>query len=406
MQEQAQVVIIGSGICGSSIAYHLAELGWTDIVMLEQGPLISGTTSHAPGLIGQLRSNVSLVRLLEESVRLYQTLQVASAPGFFQVGSLRLASSLPRLAEIRRQHAFAASIGLPTALVTAAEAQSLFPLMELQGVEGALLVPTDGSARAPILAEAMRQAAQTAGVGVFPRSRVTGIEVTNGRVCSVRTAAGVIKTEIVVAATGIWSPLIGAMAGVAIPLQPMQHQVIWTEPLPELPLEQPMANMRDPDHLVYFRQDGQSLVMGGYELDPRPFAVEAIPDNDNPTRQVFDAAHFASLMVGACTRVPRLHDIPLARQLNGIESFTPDGEFILGEAPEVGGFWTACGFCAHGVSGAGGVGKALAEWIVTGSPSLDLAMMDIRRFGGRLMAQEELLRRTSQIYHNYYSKIT
>lgn len=406
MQQRARVVIIGSGICGSSIAYHLAKLGWKELVLLEQGALISGTTSHAPGLVGQLRSNPSLVALLLDSVALYRTLTVDGEPGFFEVGSLRLASSRARLEELQRQNAYAPTVGLPTELLTATEAQALFPLMDTRGVEGALYLPTDGSARAPVLAEALRREAEALGVEVVAHTRVTGIGITNGRVSSVTTDQGTIETEIVVAATGIWSPRLGALAGVSIPLQPMQHQVIWTEPLPELSLETPMANLRDPDHLVYYRQDGQSLVLGGYELDPRPFAVEAIPDNDNPTKHVFDAAHFESLLVGGIARVPRLKDAPIARQLNGIESFTPDGEFILGEAPEVGGFWSACGFCAHGVSGSGGVGKALAQWIATGDPGVDLSMMDIKRFGGKPMAEAERIARTNQIYHDYYYKVT
>jgi len=406
MQQHAQAVIIGSGICGSSIAYHLAKLGWTDVLLLEQGPLISGTTSHAPGLVGQLRSNRSLVRLLEESVRLYETLRIDSEPGFFKVGSLRLASSAARMAEIRRQHAFATEIGLRTELLSVADAKNLFPIMETSGVEGALFLPSDGSAKAPILAEAMRLAAEDLGVTVVSHARVTGIEVENGRVKSVTTIQGTVHTDILIAATGIWSPRIGSMAGVSIPLLPMQHQVIWTEALPGLDAAAPMANMRDPDNLVYFRQDGQSLVMGGYELDPRIFPVEEIPDREKPTEQTFDPAHFESLMDGACRRVPRLREALLARRLNGIESFTPDGEFILGEAPEVAGFWTACGFCAHGVSGSGGVGKALAEWIVEGKPSLDLSMMDIRRFGGRPMPSDELITRTCKIYHDYYSYVS
>jgi len=406
MQQQARVVIIGSGIYGSSVAYHLAKQGWKDIVLLEQGALISGTTSHAPGLVGQLRSNPNLVQLLIHSVELYRTLQVDGEPGYFEVGSLRLASSKPRLEEIQRQHAFAHTVGLNTQLLSADEARALFPLMETRGVEGALFLPTDGSARAPILAEAMRRAAQAEGVSVFPHVRVTGIEVKNGRVHAVTTNQGVIQTETVVAATGIWSPRLGAMAGVSIPLQPMQHQVIWTEPLPELSAEKPMANLRDPDHLVYYRQDGRSLVLGGYELDPRPFTVADIPESDNPTKAEFDAAHFAPLLRGGITRVPRLQDAPVARQLNCIESFTPDGEFIVGEAPEVRGFWTACGFCAHGVAGSGGVGRALAQWIVTGDPGLDLSAMDIRRFGGQPLAPAELTARTNQIYRDYYAKIS
>ncbi len=399
MQSRARAVVIGSGICGSSIAYHLAKLGWNDIVMLEQGALISGTTSHPPGLVGQLRSNRSLVQLLIQSVELYRTLEVDGSAGFFKVGSLRLASSPARMDELKRQQAFAPSVGLQTELITASEAEALFPLMDKCGVEGALFLPTDGSAHAPTLAEAMRRAAQAEGVQVHSETRVTGIEVRNGHVRSVTTSEGVIETDVVVAATGIWSPRIGRMVGVDIPLQPMQHQVVWTEPLTELCADQPMANLRDPDHLVYFRQEGQSLVLGGYELEPRSFAVDAIPDGENPTRLEFDAAHFSSLLSGACTRVPRLEGVPIAKRLNGIEAFTPDGEFILGEALEIGGFWTACGFCAHGVSGSGGVGKALAQWIVTGDPGLDLSSMDIRRFGGQPMPpselQERCVRRTS-----------
>jgi len=405
MQQHARVVIIGSGICGSSIAYHLAKRGWTDVVMLEQGSLISGTTSHAPGLVGQLRSNPSLVKMLQDSVELYRTLEVDGEPGYFEVGSLRVASSPARMRELERQQAHAERIGLATSLVSAEEAKSKFPMMEIDDVEGALLLPSDGSAKAPILAEAMRRKAEELGVSVHERTRVTGIEVSGGRVRSVSTPEGTIRTEIVVAATGIWSPLIGLMAGVNIPLQPMQHQVIWTEALPELSASRPMANMRDPDNLVYFRQEGQSLVMGGYELDPRFFEPCAIPDSDNPTKFVFDAGHFQSLMDGAVRRVPRLAEAPLAKTLNGIESFTPDGEFILGEAPETVGFWTACGFCAHGVSGSGGVGKAMADWIVDGHPTLDLNHMDIRRFGGKPMPDAELKAQVREIYREYYSKI-
>jgi 4-methylaminobutanoate oxidase (formaldehyde-forming) len=402
----AQAVIIGSGICGSSIAYHLAQLGWTNVVLLEQGSLISGTTSHAPGLVGQMRSNPSLVALLKESVKLYRTLTVDGEPGYFEVGSLRVASSPARMAEIRKQHEKATQFGLQTEIVSAAEAQALFPLMDITGVEGALWLPSDGSAKAPILAEALRRSAEAAGVTVYANTKVTGITVENGRVRGVETDAGMIKTDIVVAATGIWSPLIGRMAGVSIPLQPMQHQVTWTEPLPELSVEKPVANMRDPDNLVYFRQDGQALAMGGYELEPRTFESADIPSSADPTRLTFDADHFSPLMQGACARVPRMESAPIARRLNGIESFTPDGEFILGEAPEVSGFWTACGFCAHGVSGSGGVGKAMAEWIATGQPGVDLSSMDIKRFGGRQMPREELVSGVTEIYRDYYSKVT
>lgn len=403
MQESARVVIIGSGIAGSSIAYHLTELGWRDIVILEQGEPFSGTTSHAPGLVGQLRSSRSLTKMLMASVELYRSLQMDGEPGYLEVGSLRLASSPERFAEITRQAAFAKQMGLDAELLGPKDAHRLFPQMDIAGVEGALYLPTDGSARAPILAASLSCKAKDGGAVLYPRARVTGIETANCRVRAVDSDQGRILTEIVVAATGIWTPRIGRMVGVNIPLQPMQHQVIWTEPIEALDAERPVANMRDPDNLVYFRQDGQGFAMGGYEHNPRSFSVDAIPENDNPTKHTFDAAHFASLMEGACRRVPLMRSAPIERTLNGIESFTSDGEFILGEAAEVNGFWTACGFCAHGVSGSGGVGKMMAEWIVSGKPSLDLSDMDINRFAANTPPPHKLLRDVTEIYSKYYA---
>jgi glycine cleavage system aminomethyltransferase T/glycine/D-amino acid oxidase-like deaminating enzyme len=402
MQDQARVVIIGSGIAGSSIAYHLAERGWRDIIVLEQGPLIGGTTSHAPGLVGQLRSSISLTKMLVYSASLYKTLSVDGRPGYTGGGSLRLASSKERMEELKRQVGFSKSVGLEAELISASEARDLFPLMSLKHVEGALWLPTDGSAKAPILAQALADRAREYGVSFYDYTGVTGIEVVNGRVQSVNTTRGRIRTEILVVAAGIWSPLIGRMAGVAIPLIPMQHQYVQTAPLPELSGGLRVPNLRDPDNLVYFRQDGNSLVLGGYERDPLSLEVDAIPGNDNPTLLPFDPARFENLLRGGIERVPAMRDVELARRVNGLESFTPDGEFILGEAPDVGGFWAACGFCAHGVSGSGAVGKMMAEWIIDGEPSLDLWEMDIRRFGAYTASRRYIATRVNEVYSTYY----
>lgn len=401
MHDQARAVIIGSGIAGSSIAYHLTELGWRDIVVLEQGSLIAGTTSHAPGLVGQLRSSVSLTKMLVYSVALYKQLAVDGNPGYFEVGSLRLASSKERMQELRRQVGFAKSVGLEAELISASEARRMFPMMSLEGVEGALYLPTDGSAKAPVLAQAMANSAQLRGAAFYPDTRVTGIEVVNGRVQAVQTSRGLIRTGIVVVAAGIWSPLIGRMAGISIPLIPMQHQYVMTGPLPELSGDGIVPNLRDPDKLVYFRQDGQCMVLGGYERNPAAFNVDAIPGGPNPTVLSFDPPRFASLMEGCIERVPGLRNAELLRRVNGLESFTPDGEFILGES-EVRGFWAACGFCAHGVSGAGGVGKMIAEWIVDGEPSLDLWHMDLRRFGAYTASRRYISTRVNEVYSTYY----
>jgi sarcosine dehydrogenase len=404
MVSQAQVVIIGSGIAGSSIAYHLSELGWKEIVVLEQGELISGTTSHPPGLVGQLRSSTSLIRLLMSSVSLYKELNRDGneEAGYTPVGSLRLASSRTRLEELKRQLEVARQAGLPAELVGPAEAHRLFSIMSLESVEGALFLPTDGSARAPILARAMADRARRAGVTFHAHTQVTGFEMNNGRVRAVLTNQGRVQTEIAVIAAGIWSPRLGRMAGVRIPLVPMQHQFAMTEPLPELGGAGSLANMRDPDNLVYFRQDGASLVIGGYEHDPAPLEVEAIPNSNNPTIMPFDPPRFQPLLEGSYRRIPRLKQAGLVKQVNGLESFTPDGAFLVGEAPEVRGCWVACGFCAHGVSGGGGVGKLMAEWIVTGKPSLDVREMDIRRFASIGWSDEEIKQRTLAVYRAYY----
>ena len=401
IQSQARVVIVGGGIAGASIAYHLAKLGWRDVAVVEKGELVSGTTSHAPGLVGQLRSAASLTKMLMYSVELYRTLRVDGAPGFFEVGSLRLASSKQRLEEIKRQAAFARGVGLESHLLSAREAADLFPLMSLQGIEGALFVPSDGSATAPVLAQAMINEASAMGVSFRPRTRVRAIETANGSVRAIDTTVGRIETEIIIVATGIWSPLVGRLAGVAIPLIPMQHQYAATAPLAEL-AGRSVPNLRDPDKLIYMRQSESSLVIGGYERNPRPFRAEAIPDRRDPTVQSFNALHFEQLRRAAVERVPVIGSAEMAKQVNGLESFTPDGEFLLGPSNSLKGFWVACGFCAHGVSGAGGVGKVLAEWIVEGKPSVDLSGTEIDRFGDRAADASFIEREACRVYGTYY----
>ena len=398
---QARVVIVGGGIAGASIAYHLAKLGWRDIVVLEQGELVSGTTSHAPGLVGQLRSNVSLTKLLMDSVALYRTLLVNGEAGYFPVGSLRVASSKERFAELQRQAEFAQRVGLEAHLLGPVEAAEQCPLMSLDGVEGALFVPSDGSATATILARALIEEAQRSGVLFHAHVRVRAIEAPNDRIRAVETTEGRIETETLVVAAGIWSPLIARMVGVSLPLTPMQHQYVVTAPLPEL-AGLTIANLRDPDKLVYLRQRDESLVIGGYERNPRLFSVDAIPDRTDPTVQTFDASHFEQLRTAMAERVPCLATAELAKGVNGLESFTPDGEFLLGPSREVRGFWAACGFCAHGVSGAGGVGKALAEWIVAGQPSLDLSATALDRFGTQAADPRFIDQGACRVYGTYY----
>ncbi|MGD9720148.1 MAG: FAD-dependent oxidoreductase [Pirellulales bacterium] len=400
MKDRAEIVIVGAGIAGASIALHLARRGRTDVLVLEQGELISGTTSHAPGLIGQLRTSPALTRLLMDSVELYRGLELDGVSGFQEVGSLRLASSRARLDELRQQQASAARSGLTAHLLGPDQALRKFPAMNSESLEGALYIPSDGSATAPVLAGAMIRDAQALGVAFQPQTRVTAIDLRGQGVSAVQTTSGRVETKTLVIAAGIWSPLVAQLAGIAVPLVPMQHQYVETEPIEEL-VGRTLPNVRDPDNLVYARLKNDGLSLGGYERNPRALAG-AIPAGPDPTQLVYDERHFDVLWQSAVRRFPALAKTRLARRVNGLESFTPDGAFLLGPCSTVRGLWVACGFCAHGVSAGGGVGKAMAEWIVEGRPALDLSGMDIGRFGKAPPAGDELVAAVRQVYSTYY----
>jgi glycine/D-amino acid oxidase-like deaminating enzyme len=401
MRTRAEIVIVGGGIAGASIAYHLAQLGKRDVVVLEQSHLISGTTSHAPGLIGQLRSSPSLTRMLMHSVSLYQRMRIDGVPGFHREGSIRLACSPARHAQMREHAERARSVGLETHFISVREALQMFPGMNPNGVEAVLFIPNDGSAIASVLTQGMIEGARAEGVAFQPHTRVQAMELKNGRVHALETNQGRIELEQLVVACGIWSPLLGRMAGVSLPLTPMQHQYAVTAPLPEL-AGRTVPNLRDPDHLVYVRQRDQSLVIGGYERHPVPFDVDSIPERPDPTVQTYDPAAFDVLHRNAVQRLPMLAQAPIERGVNGLESFTPDGEFLLGPASEVPNFWAACGFCAHGVSSAGGIGMVMAQWLVHGDPGLDLAAMALRRFAGRSFTKQSIQDAACKIYGTYY----
>ena len=401
MRSEAQAVVIGGGVGGASIAYHLARLGWKDVVLVEQYDLTSGSTWHSAGLVGQLRSSVSLTRMMMYSVGLYADLrrETGKDPGWHEVGGLRLASSPERMEELRRQAGWAESFGLPLELVSAAEAQARFPLMSTDGVLGAAWLPRDGYLDPSQLTFALADGARRYGAEIETRTKVTAITLRNGRVHEVVTDRGTIRTDVVVNAGGMAAPDVARLVGVTVPIITMAHQYLVTEPFAP-PLE-PLPTLRDPDNLVYFRTEVGGLVMGGYERDPAPFGLDGIPEGFEAQLLTEDWDRFEELMAGAVLRVPAIEDAEVKRFFNGPEAFTPDGEFILGES-EVPGFWVAAGFCAHGLAGAGGIGKVMAEWIVDGEPEYDLWHMDIRRFGAHYRSQRYALARTTEVYSQYY----
>jgi glycine cleavage system aminomethyltransferase T/glycine/D-amino acid oxidase-like deaminating enzyme len=392
--------VVGGGVGGCSILYWLARLGWDDVVLCERADLTSGSTFHSAGLVGQLRGSLSLTKMMMNSVDLYRTLgdEVGLETGWHEVGSLRLGSSQERMEELARQAGWAKTFGLPLDLVSAEEAQQLFPPMSTGGVLGAAYLPTDGYIDPSQLTQALAEGARRRGAEIYTNTRVTEITVDHGRVTGVVTDKGEIETEIVVNAGGMFAGEIGRLAGVNVPVIPMAHEYLITKPS-GVPLDVP--TMRDPSLLVYFRGESGGLVMGGYERYPAPWSLDGIPADFNGKLLAEDWPRFEELMENALVRVPELDDAEVIRLINGPEAFTPDGEFILGPS-DVRGFWVAAGFCAHGLAGAGGMGQLVAEWIVEGVPSLDVWEMDSRRFGRHYESREYTLARTVEIYSTYY----
>ena len=400
MRKQARAVVIGGGVGGASILYWLARLGWTELVLVERARVTSGSTFHSAGLVGQLRGSLSLTQMMMNSVDLYRALkdEVGLETGWHEVGSLRLASSQERMEELTRQAAWAKTFGLPLELISPEEAQRMFPPMSTEGVLGAAFLPTDGYIDPSQLTFALIEGARRRGAEICEDTRVTGIDVANGRVRGVVTNRGDIQTALVVNAGGMFAPEIGRMAGVTVPLVPFAHEYLITRPA-GLPLDMP--TMRDPSLLVYYRPESGGLVMGGYERNPKPWGLDGIPGDFNGRLLEPDWDRFEPLMTNAVVRTPSLKDAEVVRLVNGPEAFTPDNEFILGPS-EVRGFWVAAGFCAHGLAGAGGMGRLVAEWIVEGRPGLDAWEMDSRRFGRAYASRDYTLARTYEVYSTYY----
>jgi glycine cleavage system aminomethyltransferase T/glycine/D-amino acid oxidase-like deaminating enzyme len=401
LPDHARCVIIGGGVGGASVAYHLTRLGWSDVALVDRSDLTSGSTFHSAGLVGQLRSSPTLTRMMVDSVATYRGLadETGVDPGWREVGSLRLASSPERMEELRRQAGWAKTFGLPMELISADQARELFPLMTTEGVLGAAWLPTDGWLDPSGLTLALAAGARARGATILPRTRVRAITLTRGRVSGVDTERGAINAEVVVNAGGMFAAEIGRMAGIIVPVIPVAHQYLVTERIdgvtPELP------QLRAPDNLVYFRAEVGGLVMGGYERNPAPWSLDGIPADFNGKLLAPDWPRFEEISAGAVRRVPAMADAGVKRLINGPEGFTPDNEFILGES-SVRGFFVAAGFSAHGIAGAGGLGRQVAQWIVDGEPELDLWQMDIRRFGAQYRSPSYTLARTTEVYATYY----
>ncbi|TPL63814.1 FAD-dependent oxidoreductase [Mesorhizobium sp. B2-4-1] len=376
----ARVVIVGGGIIGCSVAYHLTKLGWADVVLLEQGQLSGGTTWHAAGLVGQLRSHSNMTSLIRYSTQLYGELvaETGLATGWKNCGSLSVARTADRMTVLKRTAASARAQGVEIDVISPSEAGDLWPVMATDDLVGAVWLPGDGKANPTDLTQSLAKGARNRGARIFERVKVTGITVRNGVACGVETDRGDIVAEIVVNCAGQWARKVGLMCGVSVPLHSAEHMYIVTGRIegvhPDLPV------MRDPDGFIYFKEEVGGLVMGGFEPHAKPWGMNGIPENFEFALLPDDWDQFEILMENALVRVPQLAQAEVKKFYNGPESFTPDNNFLLGEAPELKNFYVGAGFNSMGIASAGGAGKALAEWIVNGAPTMDLWPVDIRRF--------------------------
>jgi 4-methylaminobutanoate oxidase (formaldehyde-forming) len=400
---KADIVIVGGGIVGASVGYHLAKLGRRDILLLEQGRLTCGTTWHAAGLVGQMRPNRSMTRMSQYGIELYSTLEreTGLATGWKQCGSVNVARTRQRWIVFQRQAAMARSFGIEVHLLTPREALEKWPLLRIDDLQGALWFPADGKANPADLAQSLAKGARNLGVTIREGVRVTSVETRRGFVSGVQTTDGPISCDFFVNCAGQWARALGAKSGVNIPLHSAEHFYIVTEPIkgihPMLPV------MRDPDGFIYFKEEVGGLVMGGFEPVAKPWGMDGIPDKFEFELLPEDWDQFQPLMEAAMHRVPALEAAGVKMLLNGPESFTPDGNFILGEAPEVRNYFVAAGFNSAGIANAGGAGKLLAEWIAGGEAPMDLFEVDVRRFGAFAADAKWLKERTVETLGLHYA---
>ncbi|MEX2224199.1 MAG: FAD-dependent oxidoreductase [Candidatus Rokuibacteriota bacterium] len=403
MPDQARVVIVGGGIVGASVAYHLTQLGWRDVVLLEQGSLSGGTTWHAAGLVGQLRSSSNLTRLIRYSADLYGRLEALTgqATGWKRCGSVSVARTAERMVQLKRNAAMATAYGVEAHVISLEEAAARYPLMRTDDLVGAVWIPGDGKANPADVTQALARGARAGGARLMEGVKVTGVNVARGAVAGVETSAGPIATEILVNCAGMWARELGRLSGVTIPLHACEHMYIVTQPIAGVASDLPV--LRDPDGHIYVKEEVGGLVMGGFDPWAKPWGTEGIPEGFSFGTLKEDWDKFDILMRNALVRLPALETAEVRTFLNGPESFTPDNYFILGEAPEVRRYYVGAGFCSGGIAAAGGAGKALAEWIVEDRAPMDLWPADIRRFAPFHGNRRFLRERVSEIVGVHYN---
>ncbi|MEP7058541.1 MAG: FAD-binding oxidoreductase, partial [Caldimonas sp.] len=373
---QARIVIVGGGIAGCSTAYHLSLMGQTDVLLLEQGRLTCGTTWHAAGLVGQMRPNRNMTAMSKYGIELYSRLEAETglATGWKRCGSINVARTPERMQTLRKQVALARSFGVEVDVITPREAGERFPLLRTDDLEGAIWIPGDGKANPADLTMSLAKGARNRGVRIVEGAEVSAVLTKGGHIAGVRATVDgesrEIACEIVVNCAGQWARQFGRLAGVNVPLYSAEHFYVVTDRVdgvhPMLPV------LRDPDGYIYYKEEVGGLVMGGFEPQAKPWRVDPIPSTFQFELLAEDWDQFEILMTNAIHRTPCLETAKIKMLLNGPESFTPDGNFILGEAPELRNFYVAAGFNSAGIANSGGAGRLIAEWIVGGEAPHDV----------------------------------
>ncbi|KAB2916380.1 MAG: FAD-dependent oxidoreductase [Hyphomicrobiaceae bacterium] len=406
LPDAARVVIIGGGVAGCSVAYHLAKLGVTDVLLLERKQLTSGTTWHAAGLIAQLRATANMTKLAKYSQELYGALESETgvATGFRRNGSITIALTEERFEELKRGASMARSYGVEVETISVEEAKARHPLLATEGVVGAVYLPKDGQGDPANIALALAKGARQKGVRIFENTKVTAITQADGRVTGVVTDRGMIRAEIVVNCAGMWAGEVGRLAGVSLPLQACEHFYIVTEKVPGLSRQLPV--LRVPDECAYYKEDAGKILLGAFEPAAKVWARNGIPEDFCFDQLPEDVDHFAPILEMATKRMPILETTGIHTFFNGPESFTHDDRYLLGEAPALGNFYVACGFNSVGIQSAGGAGQALAEWIAGGAPPFDLWDVDVRRTfpfqGTRTFIQARVTETLGLLYADHF----
>ena len=403
LPSQARIVIVGGGIAGCSTAYHLSLMGERDVLLLEQGKLTCGTTWHAAGLVGQMRPNRNMTQMSKYGIELYSKLEAETglATGWKQCGSVNVAATPERMQVLRKQASLARSFGVEVEVIDAQRAGDLYPLLRTDDLHGGLWIPGDGKANPADLTMSLAKGARKRGVKVIEDIEVIGVLTENGVVSGVRTTHGDVRCEVLVNCAGQWARQFGRLAGVNVPLYSAEHFYIVTDRIegvhPMLPV------MRDPDGFIYYKEEVGGLVMGGFEPQAKPWKMDPIPNTFQFALLGEDWDQFEVLMNNAIHRTPCLETARVKMLLNGPESFTPDGNFVLGEAPELRNYFVAAGFNSAGIANSGGAGRLIAEWIVGGEAPSDLWDVDIRRFGPFMANRKALSQRTGETLGLHYA---